>query len=220
VSQAREFSPLMIAISDLFAVEIAIQAMTRPDAVSTDENIQERQFKKVSVPYRDLELHGASKFLFIQIMTGLVMCGRPESLRIEWAPGGNHFGIDHESETVSASLMVVGHSEFLKDWDTLIDNVRDVETQLELMYHEPIEESAIEVPGMPEPRAHTFTSPNRLASTRALFVSLALECYDRGPEVDVFWRERPRCSFNATRGLWTCSARPLIVPKQRIVVPA
>jgi hypothetical protein len=217
MTQARDFVALLNRAGTLFDVEIGIQALTDPNAVSSDENLAERQYQSVTVSFRDLELHGASKFLFIETMLALARTGNPETLRIEWAP--DHFSIDHEAAAVSAHLMVIGHSEFATH--DPIDDVTGIAPALQATGISLLGESQIEVPGLPEPKPHAFTTPSLAASTRALATSLLLAAYDAGgPDVELTWRQAPKTEYSATRKLWTASATALIAPKQRIVVAA
>ncbi len=214
MNQASTFVVFLNRIVNLFDVEIAVQAMTSPVEVSADDNIDDRKYLKVTASYSSLELHGASKGLFIQIMTNLVMLGDPEKLRIEWAP--NHFSLDQEAETVSAHLMVMGHTEFANS--DRIQSTHDIPHVLSELGVDIKGVSSIQVLNLPEPKPHEFVTPSRIFSTRALFVSLMLAAYDAGKDVELYWRQEPAIKQMVARKLWKASATALIAPKQRILV--
>jgi hypothetical protein len=218
--QAREFPILLNRLGTLMDCELAVNVMTAPEAMSSDENVEAREFKAVTVSCAGAGVHGASKALFIQIMTGLVLCGKPEDLRVEWAP--MRFSVDQEAQTVSAHLMVVGHHEFLLPWDDEIGSVLAITTELVAQGIEDRGESTLQILGVPEPKPHVYRTPSQACSVRALFVSLMLAAYDVAPpdELELYWRKLPLIELDVPRQTCTASATAVFAKRQRIVVAA
>lgn len=219
MTQARTFPLLMNRIDSLPRCEIAINAMTAADPASTDASL-ERNYAAISVSYSDLELHGASKALFIQVMTALAICGNPEELRIEWAP--ERFTLDEEAGTVSAHLMVIGHAEFGPERAAAISCPEDIIVELNAAGLMDRGVSSIAAANLPDPQPHGFTTPQETLSLRALFVSLMLAMYDAGgaEKVELYWRTMPKVDsvLDPERVLYTAMAAATFVPKQRIVL--
>lgn len=210
---AAHFPILLNRIQELGGVELALNAMTLQDEVSNDSELT---FKAISAGYEQYGLPGASKALFISVMAHLVMVGNPGELRLEWA--AERFSVDQEKGTVSAHVAVVGHSEFM-DADP-IESAYDIEVIMQKMGVDVKGESLIQIAGMPEPKPHEFISPSRLWTGRALFVSLMLAAYDKGPlnEVELYWRSLPKVEQKVARKVWVGTANALIVPQKRILV--
>lgn len=212
--QAKDFPLLLNHVKDLFSVEVAVNAMTKAEPGDDDG---EATYKAVTLPYANLSLHGASKSLFIQTMCGLVLCGRPEDLRVEWA--AEPFSIDKEAGTASVHLRVPGHPEFLEAWDDKIVEPADISNVVSACGIEYMGVQTLVMQGV-EPKEHEFRAPSYRMALRSLFVSVMLAIYDRGEpaELEFAWRKPPTLKQLLSSNVFQATAVSMVTTRSRIVV--
>lgn len=221
MNRAKAFPILLNRCHSMMDAMIAVNAMSdeHERAEVYIEDRSEPAYKKVTVSYADIGPHGLGKALFIQMMTGLVLCGDPLKLRVEWKVP-DLFSHDEENETVSAELYVIGAPKFLEAWDHTIQTHNDIAPALQSLGVTDKGLSNIDALGLPDSQPHEFGSPLYEWAARGLFVSLALELYDRGgpAEVELYWKQAPKVEHSTVHRAFVASARTIVQPKSRIVI--
>lgn len=223
MNRTKAFHALGNRCGSMLDAMVAVNAMTdendRPEVYIEDR--AEPRYKKVSASYAKIGPYGVGKALFIQMMTGLVLVGDPLNLRVEWKIP-EVFTHDEENESIGTELYVIGAPKFLEDWDNSIQTHQDIVPALQRLGVTDKGLSKIDALGLPDSQSHEFGSPLYTWAVRGLFVSLALELYDRGgpSEVELHWKQAPKVEHSSAHRAFVATARTVVVPKQRIVVAA
>ena len=217
-SQAKEFPLFFNRISSPRHAMIAVNSMTDSRDISNDGLLPE--YRVVAVKRNPkLDVMAMSRILFVKLMTGIVMCGRPIDLRVEWQSPPYY---DEYHDCLACSLAVVGYPTFLSHWDEKISEACDIRDYLAGTDVTDQGLRALEVPGDPPEHFHEFVTPLPLSTVRALFISVMLALYDAGPleELEIAWREEPSAKQEKIRmkDLWVAKAKTIIGKKSRIVV--